>query len=151
MPWRSWNVPPTRQTAVDGFRESILLGREFGQVGNQAARRACSMTYGPLHRLSKLRERSMVLDDFEQRVVAESRVSSRLASQPSMALRFMRNANVSLRIGKRDVANVIRAALIVGNIGHFAQQPRIVLLVTRIGTSVARGIDAWSAAERRHA
>ncbi len=68
---------------------------------------SAAMTQHAFDRRTELGKRSSILDDLEKRIVAEALTADRFTADAAAARRFALGTDVSLRIGKRHVANIV--------------------------------------------
>ena len=95
----------------------------------------------PLHGGAQFAERAVALDDFEQRIVAESAAAGEFVTNAAAASPFAVDPDLARRIGQRHVADVVGAALLVGH----ARQVLKFFVVPRVGgvgAAVGRRVDA---------
>ncbi len=68
------------------------------------------MTQHAFDRGTELGKRSAILNDLEKRIVAEALAADRLTADAAAACRFALGTDISLRIGKRRVTDVMSRA-----------------------------------------
>src|SRR6478672_3024527 len=104
------------------------------------------MTDRLLHMGAEFAERAVVLDDFEERVVAESICAGRLKANPATADVVAVRAYRAGRIGDGYMAHVVGRALFQGSVAKFFEEAAIVRFVGGVSPGEPGRVHARSSA-----